>query len=439
MAHRLYMMNTCQGDMTERLLHLTLEIIYLLTGQDYGPMKKSEELTDDQHESNKLIMQLDTKNKQKILDLTKKIINLLTGEVPVRCQDVAVYFSMEEWEYIEGHKDLYEDVIMEKRQTLTSLEKSNKRSSSESRPCHPYTQDAKQEHLNSFHDCKSEDGVEKTFAESVQPCNIGKILTIYLEKEFKNGILPEGNNPFPNLNKEYDITKNSKNLFALDRHQYRTDILSDCMEPRGLAGPLKVFPSLTSHIQIQQNLPKENLILSLQRGNPKSDGLFSCPECDKRFKRKASLTAHQKLHISQNRYLCTECPKTFPYASKLLRHQIIHSSKKQFLCNDCGKRFMTKDYLLDHQESHIMKKRTFPCLECGKHFSQKIVLVRHLRIHSVENPFTCLECGKNFTQKSDLVRHTRTHTGEKPYTCTACSKCFAQKSGLLRHQLIHRD
>ncbi|XP_077111411.1 gastrula zinc finger protein XlCGF66.1-like [Ranitomeya variabilis] len=117
------MMNVRQGDRTERLLHLTLEIIYLLTEQDYGPMKKFEEPTSEQHESNKPIMELDTKNEQKILNLTKKITHLVTGEVPIRCQDVTVYFSMEEWDYIEGHKDLYEDVIMEKIQTLTSLAK----------------------------------------------------------------------------------------------------------------------------------------------------------------------------------------------------------------------------------------------------------------------------------------------------------------------------
>ncbi|XP_075692556.1 uncharacterized protein LOC142659892 isoform X2 [Rhinoderma darwinii] len=153
--------------MTEQILNLTLEIIYLLTGEDYTVVKKSGEcvapnsypnVSGGWSESQGPIMVppaliQERSHERKILEITNKIIQMLTGEVPIRCQDITVYFSMEEWEYLEGHKDQYKDVMTEDHRPLTpeppaAVDGSSKSNSPESCPPPLYSQDGPGENPN---------------------------------------------------------------------------------------------------------------------------------------------------------------------------------------------------------------------------------------------------------------------------------------------------
>ncbi|XP_077346212.1 uncharacterized protein LOC143989813 [Lithobates pipiens] len=129
--------------MTERILNLTLEIIYLLTREKFPLVKSGDHMTITVPPCDSL--KPERHNMEKILEVTKKMMELLTGEVPIRCQDVTVYFSMEEWEYLEGHKDLYKDVMMDNQPPLTSPDGSSNGNPPERCPRPLYSRDSTQE------------------------------------------------------------------------------------------------------------------------------------------------------------------------------------------------------------------------------------------------------------------------------------------------------
>ncbi|XP_077321805.1 uncharacterized protein LOC143955597 isoform X1 [Lithobates pipiens] len=128
---------------TERILNLTLEIIYLLTGERFPLVKSGDHMTITVPPCDSL--KPERHNMEKIVEVTKKMMELLTGEVPIRCQDVTVYFSMEEWEYLEGHKDLYKDVMMDNQPPLTSPDGSSNGNPPERCPRPLYSRDSTQE------------------------------------------------------------------------------------------------------------------------------------------------------------------------------------------------------------------------------------------------------------------------------------------------------
>ncbi|CAI9568369.1 unnamed protein product, partial [Staurois parvus] len=85
--------------LTEKILNHALGIIYLLTGEEYMVVKKNTP-----HNST----------------------HLLTGDVPIKCGDISIYFSMEEWDYIEENKNLYKDVTVNNGQSFNEMRMESK-------------------------------------------------------------------------------------------------------------------------------------------------------------------------------------------------------------------------------------------------------------------------------------------------------------------------
>ncbi|XP_077136698.1 uncharacterized protein LOC143793533 [Ranitomeya variabilis] len=501
-------MDEDRDETTRRLFHFALEIISLLSGEDYTIVRKTPgdgvtliiHLQESGGRSPGPITEppphslLHERNK-KILELSNKMIELLSGEVPIRCQDVAVYLSMEEWEYLEGHQDRYQDVMMEELRPLTPRDGSRRRNPPERCPRPLYPQDCPEENHNIPEDHQEEDPTknkvkEETEEEAMtrgdQPCvSDGK-------EEIPGDVSTDGSrrrNPperCPRPLYPQDCPEENPNI--LEDHQgedlidVKVEVIHGAQEAIAIwadqqDGVVEINPPERCPRPLySQDCPvgNHNIPEDHQEEDPTKNKVKDETEEEAMTREDQPCVSDEKEEILGDVFTGTPCDNNSLSLNCKKEDLRKHSNGESLITpyGPPGLPSTSLSYPPNHEEpspeqSRIVTipgdnvdtrfqchkeftkgsdnltegkhegEKPYSCSECGKSFKHKGSLITHQIIHTGERPFSCSECEKSFTNKGNLINHQRIHTGEKPFSCSECGKSFVVKWHLITHQRIH--
>lgn len=109
---------------------------------------------------------------------------------------------------------------------------------------------------------------------------------------------------------------------------------------------------------------------------------FRCDEknCNSVFMNVTSFDAHMNMHKDQKPHECAHCKKTYAGKRSLQRH--VCKLTAQFSCNECMKRFKSKATLKQHANTHD-EAGQFCCKRCNKNFKHRSSLKRHEKLRCI--------------------------------------------------------
>uniref|UniRef100_A0A8C5QDC4 C2H2-type domain-containing protein n=1 Tax=Leptobrachium leishanense TaxID=445787 RepID=A0A8C5QDC4_9ANUR len=484
--------DTARDPLSQRILDLTLEMLFLLTGEGHMVVKIHEMVSDSSHhqisEGHGRSQSFKTEppphsgiheqNHEKILELSNQIIRLLTGEVPIRCEDVTVYLSMEEWEYVERHKELYEDVMMEDHQPVITRDKSvwgefHAAVSLWDIGCENGSEilsNNVEKDLNKTRKGRAESATyteRESLASEERHVPEKEIYPITEPPEYSppdikeepascdEGNLPDSDmyEPPEHTQTEYpstDIKEESptygegnlpdSDMYEPPEHTQTEYPSTDIKEESPTYGegnlPDSDMYEPPEHTQTECSADNNGEYV---KSNPNpveinhSESLIESRKPDHRIYYTDPLTqnsvykGHSAPSSEMGKVSYSESDPVIPGT---------HCREEQPFSTMVSVENYTMMTPLTHQQVQTLEQ-PFWCPECGKHFTDSIALKKHQMIHTGKKGFTCSECGKCFKRPSCLASHKRIHTGENLFKCTECGKCFTRSYCLTLHKTIH--
>ncbi|KAH0631303.1 hypothetical protein JD844_005585 [Phrynosoma platyrhinos] len=196
------------------------------------------------------------------------------------------------------------------------------------------------------------------------------------------------------------------------------------------------------------------------------DGIFTCPVCIKKFKRKEVFVTHVMEHVKMppsRKYRAKK--KMLIKKEKLTKSSLSRLASSAFEENQplkimpCPKpRIDPQDYVTFSklENCHLQDRDLYPCpgTDCSRVFKQFKYLSVHLKAEHQNNDENarhyldmknrrekCSYCRRHFMSAIHLQEHEQVHSGPQPYMCVSvgCYARFSSVNELLHHKQQHDE
>ncbi|XP_015421184.1 PREDICTED: zinc finger protein 211 [Myotis davidii] len=361
------------------------------------------------------------------------------AEVGVTFEDIALYFSREEWSLLdEGQRQLYLNVMLENFELLSSL----------GCCCGAENVETPTEQKISVGLSQARNPKVALSSQKSHPCESCGIVLGNIFKEIElQGLHYEqillrcgacAKRFYFSVKFHQQHMKENTLITGVDWISLTNSCNLNVSQNRftyGEVGQGVLTESKHLHLKATQTRDSPNAISTLGMMFQKTEICYNRKECKKDISYPNMFL--QEKGVRSRCFVCSECGKCFTTNSHLHYHRRVQTGENPYKCNECGKSFTRSTDLQYHQRVHT-GENPYQCSDCGKSFTTNSHLHHHhQRVHSVEKPYKCSECEKAFTSNKHLRRHQRVHTGEKSYKWSECGKSFTTINSLQYHLSVH--
>ncbi|NWV00964.1 RLF protein, partial [Upupa epops] len=186
------------------------------------------------------------------------------------------------------------------------------------------------------------------------------------------------------------------------------------------------------------------------------DGVYTCPVCTKKFKRKEVFVPHVMEHVKMPPSRTHRPKKKLVLKKERSPQKAVSSSSPPPAPTNFGND--TQEYVTFSQleNCQLQDRDIYPCpgTDCSRVFKQFKYLSVHLKAEHQNNDENakhyldmknrrekCAFCRRHFMTSFHLREHERVHCGPQPYMCVSvdCYARFGSVNELLNHKQTHDD